>query len=106
METAWAPTTRYLTRCAFKVDKSSLKSECIRPHTLHLVALFRKFPNGSQPLMHGPALPVPIFVGFHFIEAGVLANGLVHAFGGADPLVGAGPPDPLFVYEFSLIHDG
>jgi hypothetical protein len=30
--------------------------------------------------MHRPPLPVPVFVGLHFIEAGVFADGLVHAW--------------------------
>ena len=30
--------------------------------------------------MHGPTLPVPVFVSLHFVEAGVLANGHIHAF--------------------------
>jgi hypothetical protein len=30
--------------------------------------------------MHGPALPVPVFVSLHFVEAGVLANGHAYAF--------------------------
>jgi hypothetical protein len=28
--------------------------------------------------MHGPALPVTVFVGFHFVKVGVFADGLVH----------------------------
>src|SRR5580658_7417799 len=61
---------RYLTRCPFKVDKSSLKSECIRPHTPHPVAFFRKLRNGGHPLMHGAALPIAVFISFRFVEAG------------------------------------
>jgi hypothetical protein len=34
-----------------------------------------EFFNRIQPLMRGPALPVPIFVSLHFVEAGVLAHG-------------------------------
>jgi hypothetical protein len=29
--------------------------------------------------MHGPTLPVPIFISLHFLEVGVLSDGLVHA---------------------------
>jgi hypothetical protein len=29
--------------------------------------------------MHGPTLPVPVFVGLHFVKAGVFADSLVHA---------------------------
>src|SRR5208283_2066233 len=107
METAYAPTTRYLTRCAFKVDKSSLKSECIRSHTLHPIALFRQFRNGGHALMHGSALPVPVFVGFHFVEAGVLTDGLVHSFcrGMAKAAVNvSGPRSPSFRLTHRCLH--
>ena len=35
--------------------------------------------DGIHPLMHGPALPIPVFVGLHFVKAGVFADRLVHA---------------------------
>jgi hypothetical protein len=31
-----------------------------------------------HPFMHGPTLPVPIFVSLHFLQAGVLAYDRVH----------------------------
>jgi hypothetical protein len=38
-----------------------------------------EFGNGIDTLMHGPTLPVPVFVSLHFLEPTVLADGLVHA---------------------------
>src|SRR5205809_40356 len=71
---------RYLTLWALKMDKSSLKSGYIRGRALHRVSGKGDFGNRVHPLMHGPTLPVPIFVGLHFIEAVIDTYRLVHAF--------------------------
>ncbi len=55
--------SRYLTRCPFKIDKSSLKSGYIRDLALHRILFLSKLGNRSDALMHRAALPVPIFVG-------------------------------------------
>jgi hypothetical protein len=35
--------------------------------------------NRVHPFPHGAALPVPVFVGLHFVEAVVLADCQIHA---------------------------
>jgi hypothetical protein len=79
-ETAYPPTTRDLTLWALKTDKSSLKPSNIEARFLQGVSCASEFSNGAHAFMDGPALPVPIFVSFHFLLAGVNANNLVHAF--------------------------
>ena len=64
----------------FKTDKSSLKSECIWPHTLLPVTFFAKFRNRSHSLMDGTALPVAVLVRLHLVEVGIAADSLVHTF--------------------------
>src|SRR5450759_2557602 len=71
---------RYLTLWALKMDKSSLKSWNIGGRALHRVGGKGDFSNRVHALLRGPAMPVPIFVGLHFIEAVIDADGLVHAF--------------------------
>jgi hypothetical protein len=41
--------------------------------------------------MHGPTLPVPIFVGLHLVEAGVLA------YDRCKSSIDLKPPTPIFV---------
>jgi hypothetical protein len=38
-----------------------------------------EFGDRSDPLVYRPALPVPVFVSLHFVEAGVFTDRLVHA---------------------------
>ena len=64
-----------LTRRAFKMDKSSLKSGDL---ALHRIVFLGEFGDRSDPFVYLPALPVPVFVSLHFIEAGVLTDRLVH----------------------------
>src|ERR1700690_2899222 len=59
-ETAYPPTTRYITLWALKRDKSS-------------------FGNRAHAFMGGPTLPVAIFVSLHLFATGVNADRLVHA---------------------------
>jgi len=61
------------------MDKGSLKSSNIRGRFFHLVGGKGDFRNGVHPFMHGTTLPVPIFLGLHFVRAGKDADGLVHA---------------------------
>src|ERR1017187_7411952 len=70
---------RYLTLWPWKADKRSLKSWYILSRALHRVSGKGDFNDCSHPFMHGSALPIPIFVRFHFLVAGVDADGLVHA---------------------------
>ena len=57
-----------------------MKSWYIRGHAFQRVRSGGKFGNRVHPFVHGPALPVPIFIGLHFIEAVIDADGLVHVF--------------------------
>src|SRR5271154_2750133 len=71
---------RYLTRYSLNANKSSLKSWLnIAGGFLPVELRQRKLCGGVDPLTHGAALPVPIFIGLHLVKAGVLVNGLVHA---------------------------
>src|SRR5260370_30324743 len=72
---------RYLTRRALKMDKSSLKSGYIRGSALHRISGKSNFGNRIHSFMDGPALPVPILVGLHFIEAVIDVDSLIHASG-------------------------
>jgi hypothetical protein len=81
-------TIKYLTCCAFKVDKSSLKSGYIGYLTLHRIQVLRNFGNRVHPLIRRSALPIPVFVSLRLIKARVLAKGLVHAFRLVDDGVG------------------
>jgi len=55
------------------------KSLKIPTRFLHGVGRTSEFGNGAHAFMDGPALPIPIFTGLHFLLAGVDADGLVHA---------------------------
>jgi len=70
IDTAYAPTTRYLTLCAFKTDKSSLKSGYIRRLALQCVHSLSQFANCVHPLVHRPALPVAIFFRLDLVQLG------------------------------------
>src|SRR3954468_7832638 len=72
IETAQAPTARYLTRCAFKADKNSLKSGYIRSAALHRVVFPCQFGNRRDTFVHGAALPIAVLVRFHLVKAGIL----------------------------------
>ena len=61
------------------MDKSSLKSGYIRGRALHRISGKSHFSNRIHSFMDRPALPVPILVGLHFIQAVIDADGLVHA---------------------------
>ena len=54
---------------AWKADKRSLKSWNIRGRALHRVSGKGDFRNCVHPFIHGPTLPVAIFVGLHFLLA-------------------------------------
>src|SRR5579859_4274328 len=69
---------RYLTRWALKADKSSLKSSNILTHVFHRLRSPRYFGNRSHPLVNGPVLPVPVFIGLHFLKAVISPNDSVH----------------------------
>ena len=69
---------RDLTRCAFKTDKSSLKSGCIGNRASHRIVFLGEFGDRSDPLMDRTALPVAVLVRFHIIKVGVLADRFVH----------------------------
>jgi hypothetical protein len=45
---------------------------------LHRVNGKRQFRDSAHALMGGPALPVPIFVRLHLLQAGVFADRLIH----------------------------
>ncbi len=47
-------------------------------HRTQGVVFLGEFRDGVCPFIHRPALPVTVLVGFHFLEAGVSTNGLVH----------------------------
>ncbi len=70
---------RYLAPWALKMDKSSLKSWNIGGRALHRAGGKGEFSNRVHALLRGPALPVPILVSLHFIEAVIDADGLVYA---------------------------
>src|SRR6202142_4245086 len=78
-ETAYPPTTRYLTLWALKRDKSSLKSWNIQGRFLQSVSCKSDFGNRAHAFMGGPTLPVAIFVSLHLFATGVNADRLVHA---------------------------
>ena len=56
-----------------------MKSWYIGGHAFQRVGGGGEFGNRLHPFMHRAALPVPIFVGLHFLVAGVFTDGLVHA---------------------------
>src|SRR5664280_409299 len=62
------------------MDKSSLKSSNIECRFLHLVSREGDLNNCVHPFIHGPTLPVAIFVGLHLIEVRVGADHFVHWF--------------------------
>ena len=68
----------YLTLWALKADDRSLKSSNIRGRALHRASSKGNFSNCVHPFIHGPALPVAIFLGFHFFEARLEADACVH----------------------------
>lgn len=57
-----------------KPHNSSLKSCNIRGRALHRVSCKCHFRDGVHAFLHGAALPVPIFIGLHFLEAGIRAD--------------------------------
>src|SRR5437016_1122384 len=71
---------RYLTFRSLKMDKSSLKSSNIQSWFLHAVSRKGDVGNGFHAFMDGQSLPVSIFIGFHGIEARILADDFVHRF--------------------------
>src|SRR5579862_8091582 len=67
IDTACAPTTRYLTLWAFKADKSSLKSESIRCGALHFILLSGQLRHCGYSFCDGATLPVSVFLRLNLI---------------------------------------
>ncbi len=61
------------------MNKSSLNSSNIRGGFFQQVSRDGHLCNGVHALMGRPTLPVPIFVGFHFVVTAIDANRVVHA---------------------------
>jgi len=78
-EMTYPPTMRYLTLWALNTDKRSLKSWNIRNRAFHRVSSKSNLGDRIHTLIHGTALPVPVFVSLHFLSTGIGADGLVHA---------------------------
>src|SRR5205807_5083848 len=76
-ETAYPPTTRYLTWWAFNADKSSLKSGYTSV-SLHAVKLEGQLHHRTEPFARGQALPLPILGPVHGLETFVTRDALVH----------------------------
>ena len=57
-----------------------MKSWYIRGHAFQRVGGGGEFGNCVHAFIDRPALPVPILVGLHLIEAVIDADGLVHVF--------------------------
>jgi hypothetical protein len=70
------------TRQALKAYKSSFKFGGILHRALDPKHCEAEFGNCVHSLMHGPALPVAIFLRFEFVEVGgarIFADALAHA---------------------------
>src|SRR5437588_6205837 len=76
-ETAYPPTTRYLTWWAFNADKSSLKSGYTSV-SLHAVKLEGQLHYGAEPFARGQALPRLMLGPLHRLETLVTRQRLVH----------------------------
>src|ERR1700733_3693855 len=106
-ERAYPPTMRYLTLWALKTDKSSLKSSNIRDRALHRISSKSDLRNRIHPFMHGPALPIPVFIRLHFIKAAIHADSLVHvpsshacrAFPGTTSATAITTTHPITLYQ-------
>src|SRR5437870_424882 len=77
-DTAYPPTTRYLTFRALKMDKSSLNSTNILGGFLDSPGCECDLRDGVQTLVRGQGLPFENFRGLHFIQAGVARDRFVH----------------------------
>jgi hypothetical protein len=88
-------------RWALKADKSSLKSSNILTHVFHRIRSPRHLGNRTHPLVNGPALPVPVFIGLHFLEAVISAYNCFHTLI-VTTKNGHGKPERLAIRHFRV----
>jgi hypothetical protein len=72
------PTIRYLTCPALKADNSSLKSWCICGLSFHPIKVKVEVHYGANSLASRQALPGPVFVRLHRLQAIVASDSFVH----------------------------